>query len=150
MEPTFEVGQVVSFEYPTLNLIGETTEFRIRTVQVEQIRDISETGLHPTTIQRRPMLRRGRWLIIGTCLDTNERRMFYFEAMRHVQRESWLSLCLYDPTNDDDPAYRHGMFAPTTSERQFLLKVLRAYSDVSEDRGGLPHALAVFPIEASE
>lgn len=148
MIPLFAAGQIAKFEYPESNKVGLDPRYRSRTVLVEEVREFAAAGFHPETIARRPMTNRGRWLIVGTCLDSGEPRMFYFESMRHARKDSWLTLGLYDPIDENCvPVYHVGRFAPTRSDREYLFEVIREYGDQSEDRPHAVHSLSVFPVE---
>jgi len=144
------IGKTYSFDYPRSNNIDAPEVYRRRTIIVSSVRDLSKIGHNADAIAKRPKKRRGRWLVTGICLDTRSRRSFYVESMRHSRQETWLTLGLYDATSEDtEPVYRLGCFAPVVGERRFLVDVMRAYREESDNRD-LGHCLGVFPVNGQE
>jgi len=128
------IGKTYSFDYPRSNNVDAPEVYRRRTIIVSSVRDLSKIGHNADAIAKRPKKRRGRWLVTGICLDTRSRRSFYVESMRHSRQETWLTL---------------GCFAPVVGERRFLVDVLRAYREESDNRN-LDHCLGVFPVNGQE
>lgn len=146
-----ERGELLEFEYPERNLIGVPVVWRRRTVLVEAIHDMARTAIDPRAVEIRPLIRRGRHLVVGYDLDTGRRRQFYREAMRHVRRRTWLQLALFDPC-EECPRLRRprGPFAPTTKQRLFLTEVIRHYNRLTARRGDIWLNLGVFPWEPGD
>ncbi len=150
--PPFSVGEIIHFDYPEQNTCDQPPVYKPRSVLVTEIRDMAKSGYHPETIERRPTLNRGRWLITGICLERYERRMFYWDAARESRRETWLTLGLYDPLDDGEnpePCIRVGKFAPTASQRELLRDAIRKYGKIAEERPEVTHSIGIFPWDES-
>ncbi len=137
-KPPFAIGEVVHFDYPEQNLCDRPPVYKPRSVLVTKIR-----------YERKRKLDCGRWQIIGICFDSNAQRMFYWDAARESRRETWLTLGLYDPLDDDpEPFYRLGKFVSTKSQREFLRDVIIKYGERAE-KGETAYCVGVFPWDDS-
>lgn len=141
-------GDLLEFEYPERNLIGVPATWRRRVILVEFVHDMVVTPIDPRAVELRPLIRRGRHLVVGYDLDAGRSRSFYREAMRHVRRPSWLQLALFDPC-EEEPRLRRprGPFAPTAKDRLFLAEVIRHYNRITAQRDDIWLNLGVFPWE---
>ena len=141
-------GDLLEFEYPERNLIGVPAVWRRRTILVESVHDTAVTAIDPRAVQLRPLIRRGRHLVVGYDLDAGGIRQFYREAMRHVRRQTWLQLALFDPCEERPRLRRpHGPFAPTTKDRLFLAEVIGHFNRITARRDDIWLNLGVFPWE---
>jgi|GEM_PF-2237978 len=144
-------GQLLEFEYPERNLIGVPTVWKRRTILVESIHDMAVTAIDPRAVELRPLIRRGRHLVVGYDLDAGRTRMFYREAMRHVRKSSWLQLALFDPCEERRRLHwPHGPFAPTARDRLFLADVIQHFNQMTARRDDIWLNLGVFPWEAGD
>lgn len=143
-----ERGELLEFEYPERNLIGVPVVWRRRTILFECVHDMAMAAIDPRAVQLRPLVRRGRHLVIGFDLERGGTRQFYREAMRHVRKRTWPQLALFDPCADR-PRLRgaHGPFAPTTKDRLFLADVIAHYNAITARREDIWLNLGVFPME---
>ena len=80
----FEPGTVISFSYPRHNFHGVLSKLERRRIQVEAVRDLKREPLDLTTLDIQPLLKRGRFLVVGTDLEKNAERSFYADSMRNV------------------------------------------------------------------
>lgn len=143
--PPFVPNEIASFEYPKSNCLNNRRPVYVRrSILVTDVWDMGRRGVAVQTVRLRPMLARGRWLITGTCLDTGQERSFYAESMRDYQRQTWLTLGLFDPLDKSGPILTRGQFAPTATDRRFLARVLDNFNRLPDVQGsGL--ILGVFP-----
>lgn len=146
----FAVGDVVSFDYPKSNrLNNRRPTYRRWTICVTGVRDVAKSRLSTESFTRRPLLRRGRWLITGICLETCRERSFYLEAMRGRETKTWFTLGLFDPCEESaEPVYALGTYAPTVQDREFLAKVIAKYDSLVESASTW-FSLGVFPVSDS-
>jgi hypothetical protein len=79
-------GAVVSFLYPRYNYLGLPVAVEPRRAKIMAVRDMKGQPLDPTTCQRNPTLRRGRYLVTAEDLDKGEERRFYFESMTEIRK----------------------------------------------------------------
>jgi hypothetical protein len=77
-------GEWLEVWYPANNRFGIPLEHRRRVIRVLAVRDLRHEPLHPESVERRPLLRRGRWLVIGWDDELAEERAFYLEAMANA------------------------------------------------------------------
>jgi len=142
------IGSLLAFDYPLANRLGLPLAYLTRRIVVTDVRDVLRRPLTPAAVELVPLVRRGRWLITGYDLDRRAERSFYWEAMRHVARPSWLTLGLWDPLDAPDapPRCTRGVFAPALSERLFLADVLRRYRLLSAGRPDVHLVAGVFPL----
>jgi hypothetical protein len=139
-------GEVLQFEYPEKNLVTQRPVWQPRCIVVEDIIDTTMSPIPSRWFLRRPLIRRGRHLVVGCDLDKGERRQFYLCAMRGVEHSHWLSLALYDPcTEDPVPLYPDGPFAPTVEDRLYMAEVIEHYNRLTADRPDIWLCLGVFP-----
>jgi hypothetical protein len=69
-------GDLLEFEYPERNQIGVRVVWRRRTILVESVHDMAVTAIDPRAVQLRPLIRRGRHLVIGYDLEVGQMRRF--------------------------------------------------------------------------
>lgn len=139
-------GEVLQFEYPKRNLITERAVWRPRCIVVERVVDTASTPVPAHWFRRRPLIRRGRHLVVGYDLDKGDWRQFYVCAMRGMEHSHWLSLALYDPcTEDPVPQLPDGPFAPTVEDRLYMAEVIKHYHRLTADRPDIWLNLGVFP-----
>lgn len=143
------LGGLLQFEYPERNRVNLRPVWRSRTIVVESITDTLRDPIDPRAVELEPLTRRGRWLLTGWDVDIGAERSFYVETMRGVWTPQWLSLGLYDPTDDGPlPLKICGMFAPTERDRLFLAEVLRRFREKTAHRPDLWLNAGVFPVDA--
>lgn len=139
-------GELLRFEYPERNLISVRPIWRPRTIVVDRIVDTMAAPVPAKWFQRRPLIRRGRYLIIGYDLDCEQYRQFYVDAMRGVESVHWLALGLYDPCAEDPVPLRcDGPYAPTVEDRLYMVDVIKHYNRLVAKRPDIWLSLAVFP-----
>jgi hypothetical protein len=142
------IGDLLSFEYPERNLIGVRPVWKRRLLLVERIIDTMTEPIDPRAVELAPLTRRGRYLLHGHDLHLERPRSFYYEAMRHVRRQAWLQLALFNPCEEEViPLCPKGPFAPTREDRQFLAEVIRHYNRKAAHRPNVRHNVGVFPVE---
>lgn len=141
------VGDLLKFQYPVRNVISCRREWKQRTIIVESVIDTSLVPVETRAFELRPLIRRGRWLIIGYDCDRGGLRKFYREAMRDVNKPAWLQLGLYDPCDEDD-VWHPQLFPvpPIADARKWLAEVLRHYNR----RTDTYHNLGVFPVSRAK
>ena len=143
---SFRAGDLISFDYPEWNRLSAPTAWRRRTVRVQTIRDILAQPLAPVTIQRNPLLARGRWLIKCHDLDLDAARCFYWESMREYRKETSLQLALFDPmAGQPELLFPSNPFLPTVQARQFMAGVISRFNHGATDRPNILLNLGVFP-----
>lgn len=139
-------GQVLQFEYPERNLLPQRAIWRPRCIVVDHVIDTRNTPVPAYWFRRRPLIRRGRHLVVGYDLDKGDWRQFYVCAMRGMQHSHWLSLAFYDPcAHDPEPLHPDGPFAPTVEDRLYMAQVIEHYNRLVADRPDIWLNLGVFP-----
>lgn len=143
--PTFQINEILKFDYPRLNTIDNPNpSYSPRIIRITKIRDLTHKTLHPVTVQKNPLTTRGRWLITGICFDRNQERSFYFESMKHVARNTWLTLGLFDPIEPDpQPFFTIGIYAPIQRDRIFMAQIIQEFHAIESTI----NSLGVFPSE---
>lgn len=119
-------GEWLDVLYPAHNRFGLPLEHRRRVIQCLAVRDLRREPLHPESLERRPLLRRGRWLVIGWDDDLGEERAFYLEAMQNdlslpAFQIEWLP---EDADPEDSPERLGPEFAPDAFSREVLADAL--------------------------
>lgn len=149
-----EIGEVIEFLYPAQNKFGVPLEYRRRIVEIREIHDFREFA-NPLTLEdflRRPLIRRGKLLLIGQDLELGQQRRFYLEAMRRPDEMPpampLLRLGLTDPEEPaDSPEFFGPAFYPDTFNRRVMLHAVREWLRIRKPRHSFQ--AAVFPVEAA-
>jgi hypothetical protein len=142
------IGDLLSFEYPERNLIGVRPAWKPRLLLVERVVDTMTDPIDPRAVELVPLTRRGRYLIHGHDLHLERPRSFYYEAMRHIRRNAWLQLALFDPWDEHfTPCCPRGPFAPTRKDREFMAAVIQHYNRKAARRRSIQLNVGVFPVE---
>jgi hypothetical protein len=92
-----EINERIIFHYPeTSHLFGRRqAKFRRREIIVRQIRDLVRSPLSVEEFLRRPMIQRGRYLIVGTDVQSGQLRQFYEASFEERLRELPLRVGYY-------------------------------------------------------
>ena len=139
-------GELLQFEYPERNLLSVRPIWRPRTIVVDTVVDTLARPVPGRWFRRRPLIRRGRHLVIGFDLELGQRRQFYVSAMRGMEHSHWLALALYDPCAEDPvPLRPDGPYAPTVEDRLYMAEVIRHYNRLVADRPDIWLNIGVFP-----
>jgi hypothetical protein len=98
-------GSGLRFDYPEANHQGLPPVLHKRRVIVEDVRDTQEKPLDPITIEVRPKLKRGRYLVVGYDIDKKAVRRFYLDSMVDITpfTLATLRLGIYDQLSDAPP-----------------------------------------------
>ncbi len=92
----YEIGREYRINYPAIRLVGYPPAFQPRIVVVRKIRDLLTNPLTAQEFLKRPLLRRGRWLL--RCTDQHKRgfRQFYVDSTKQHWRDCPLRIGWYD------------------------------------------------------
>ena len=146
-----EPGEVIVFEYPTRNKVDRDPEYRTRRVIVREIYDLAESPpIDGEWLTRRPLIDRGRHLIVGFDLDAGREKSFYLEAMREFRTRCALCLALYDPIDGHRPGYCKGPYAPTEDDRYRMAATVRVFNELTADNQDVTHNVGSFPLLAED
>ncbi len=120
-----EPGQRVELSYPRCNTILRISDYQLRRVIVQSVRDLVREPLTPAEFLRRPFVRRSRWMIHATEADTGKWRRFYLGASREFFSPSVLRLGLYAPGESRPRKIVGPEFGNTRGCRRKLIRILR-------------------------
>lgn len=108
--------------YPTRNVIGVNPVWMPRRIKILQRIDLMESPLPIADYLRRPLVRRGRWLLRAYDCDSKRFRSFYECAIQSSFRE--LPLRIGRRTDDGRIKAIGRSFAPTVEDRRLLAMAL--------------------------
>lgn len=92
----FRPNQRAVLTYPDSTIVETVRQYREREITVEKVRDLVSSPLTVKEYFRRPLIKRGRWLVSGR--DPNGRfRQFYLANSVEFQRDSPLRIGIYEP-----------------------------------------------------
>lgn len=144
-----DVGSSLRLLYPIRNQIVGPLTFRPREMVIRRVRDLAKDPLTIKEFRRRPMLFRGRYLVLGVCSD-GRFRQFYPALCGSNWSPGILRLALFDP---DSPAALPTIISrgvdDTIRGRSIMEKMIQ--QTLSKDLGGLQLRVLVddFRIKAS-
>lgn len=124
----FKFNERIEIHYPNTTLVNKQPTFRLRRIAVRGIRDLVANPLTIEDYLRRPLIRRGRWLILGRCEDTRQLRQFYLATTKEEWRELPLRIGLYEPFGSKPVQLLSRPFGATVRERILLSRALQMWS----------------------
>lgn len=146
MSPLIIPGQTLELAYPAHNRFDVPIEFVDRKIQVYGIKDFG-SGLPAKYLIRRPMVRRGRILIVGIDQESQGRRKFWFES-RHGARLLEHRLGLYDPQAPGQLVdWVDRIYGPTEQEQVRMRRAALRWMELVREYGDIGLKLAVYPWE---
>jgi hypothetical protein len=118
-------GHRVVLSYPDTNSVSLQPKFRDRRLEVISVRDLVDEPLTPAEFFRRPHLRRSRWLVTATDLDTKAKKQFYLGASREFESPGVLRIGLYAPGEKKPIRLIGPQFLANVSDLNRLAQVLK-------------------------
>ena len=113
---------MTDFYYPTRNIVGREPVWQRRRLSNIHRIDLLEHPLPIRDYLRRPLIRRGRWLIRAYDIDLGNFRQFYECGFRHCFREPLLRIGERDDNGKLRPVGDH--YAATVADRRMMAMVL--------------------------
>lgn len=106
--------QLLLLTYPENTDVQSTTRFIRRRLRVHTIRDLCKKPLTPREFLRRPLVNRGRWLVLARDIDRRAYRQFYLASSKEFYHQPEIKVGLFE-----NGSLLHLMqaFQPTRRER---------------------------------
>lgn len=115
--------------YPRRNIVGLSPEWRLRNLTEVKRIDLVENPLPISDFLRRPLVRRGRWLIRAWDCDSQSYRQFYECAFRNTFRE--LPLRIGERLMSGKISQVGREYGPTIRERRKMAIVLHRLKKIN-------------------
>jgi hypothetical protein len=134
----FDINDEIEIHYPVsthVQYFDTQIASRRRHFVVRRLRDLVTEPLTPEEFLRRPFVRRSRYLVTGTEIESNHWRRFYIGCAEEYMAPSQLRIGLYE-TNGSRPVALIGRaYEATVPDRNLLRRWLA--ENASKSFGGL-------------
>jgi len=137
------VGSVVQFYYPKKNSLLARPELETRRVWAKSIRNLRDEPLDELTVQFRPGLQRGEWLLTGLDLGKQSERSFYLAAADSVEiLPAEFRIGLFDPTGEHPTEFFSSVWGPSEADQRAIGRLIAKHGPFFARRG---LRLGIFP-----
>lgn len=133
-----ELKSELSIYYPDSTVVEpRKINWKPRSLIVHGVRDLVREPLSPAEFLRRPMLSRGRYLVLGFDQTVGGFRKFYLSNCRDQYRPTTIRLAMYSPEGKIIEILDE--YAPTRRARIMAMRVVSKFAqeDFGENRLGL-------------
>ncbi len=104
---------------------------------VKRTRDLVAEPLTISDYLRRPLIHRGRWLIVGTDTATGQIRQFYLSTTREQYRPLPLRIGIYEAGAKRPTKILFRPFEPTVRDRILLSRLVGRLNEDGTDEASL-------------
>lgn len=138
---------LIEFSYPICNQVGVWTRFHRRSFVVESIRDLEAEPLTLAEINRRPSLRRSRFLLIGQDVELHEPRKFYVGSIRRIRKlDARLTrFAFVDPVTEEIRQWIGTIYTDRKTDQEIARTVFRQMQNRIKQVQRFPYVVALLP-----
>ncbi len=127
----YSPNERIQIHYPETSLINSRPKWKLREIIVRKTRDLVTDPLSIEDYLRRPLIHRGRWLIMGTDSQNGKLRQFYLSTTREQYRPVPLRVGVYEADSKRPAQILFRPFEPTVRDRIVLSRLVTRFAGVS-------------------